>query len=189
MSFTLQLGDRAPEFTLPATDGKIYCLSDFDSADALVVFFTCNHCPYVVASDEITRATVEKYAPRNVRFVGINSNSKNTYQDDDFDHMVARMQEFKFPWTYLHDETPKAECVQRPVGFGEGANGEHHFANIGVYDQFVGRAIRRLNAGQRAPSFAFNRIGQCALQCHLCMVKALTGRTQAGVVHKGEHAI
>jgi hypothetical protein len=40
-----------------------------------------------------------------VRFVGINSNSKNTYPEDDFEHMVARMQEHKFPWVYLRDET------------------------------------------------------------------------------------
>jgi peroxiredoxin len=71
----------------------------------LVVFFTCNHCPYVVGSDEVTRATAEKFAPKGVKFVGINSNSKNTYAEDSFDHMVARMKEQKFPWTYLYDES------------------------------------------------------------------------------------
>jgi hypothetical protein len=35
--------------------------------------------------------------------VGINANSKNTYPEDDFEHMVARMEEHKFPWIYLHD--------------------------------------------------------------------------------------
>ena len=39
------------------------------------------------------------------RFIGINSNSKNTYEDDSFDHMVIRMEEEKFPWLYLYDET------------------------------------------------------------------------------------
>ena len=58
MSFTLELGSKAPDFELPATDGKTYKLADFDS-EALVVFFTCNHCPFVVASDEVTRKTVE----------------------------------------------------------------------------------------------------------------------------------
>jgi peroxiredoxin len=49
MAFTLELGQKAPDFELPATDGNTYSLSDFDDADTLVVFFTCNHCPYVKA--------------------------------------------------------------------------------------------------------------------------------------------
>ena len=104
MAFTLQLGEKAPDFKLPATDGNIYRLSDFDDTDVLVIFFTCNHCPYVIGSDEVTRRTAEKFAPQGVKFVGINSNSKNTYAEDDFEHMVARMDEHKFPWLYLYDE-------------------------------------------------------------------------------------
>jgi len=104
MAFTLQLGEQAPDFKLPATDGNTYQLSDFKDADVLVIFFTCNHCPYVIGSDEATRKTVEKFAPKGVKFVGINSNSKNTYAEDDFEHMVARMEEHKFPWLYLYDE-------------------------------------------------------------------------------------
>jgi len=105
MAFTLQIGESAPDFRLPATDGNTYELSDFDDAGVLVVFFTCNHCPYVVGSDEVTRQTVEKYAPRGVKFVAINANSVVTHPNDGFPHMVARMQEHKFPWLYLHDES------------------------------------------------------------------------------------
>jgi len=105
MAFTLQPGEKAPAFTLPATDGQTYRLSDFDDAAVLVVFFTCNHCPFVTGSDEVTRQTAEKFAARGVKFVGINSNSKNTHPNDDFEHMVARMAEFNFPWLYLHDES------------------------------------------------------------------------------------
>ena len=104
MSFTLSLGQKAIDFLLPATDGKTYKLDDFDDKEFLVIFFTCNHCPYVINSDEITRKTVEKYIDK-VNFVGINSNSKNTYPEDDFDHMIIRMKEFNFPWKYLYDET------------------------------------------------------------------------------------
>jgi peroxiredoxin len=105
MAFTLQIGEKAPDYKLPATDGETYQLSDFDDADVLVIFFTCNHCPYVIGSDEVTRKTVEKFTPQGVKFVGINSNSKNTYKEDDFEHMVARMRQHKFPWLYLYDET------------------------------------------------------------------------------------
>jgi peroxiredoxin len=103
MPFTLQIGDSAPSFSLPATDGKTYSLSQFDDR-ILVVFFTCNHCPYVIGSDENTRAVAEQFADRGVRFVAINSNSKHTYAEDSFEHMVERMDEYKFPWIYLYDE-------------------------------------------------------------------------------------
>jgi peroxiredoxin len=104
MAFTLQIGDSAPGFTLPATDGKTYALSHFQE-EFLVVFFTCNHCPYVINSDEVTRSTAEKYGSAGVRFVGVNSNSAGTYQEDDFPHMVKRMEEHRFPWLYLYDES------------------------------------------------------------------------------------
>jgi len=104
MAFTLQIGDSAPGFTLPATDGNTYSLVDFKD-DFLVVFFTCNHCPYVINSDEVTRLTAEKFIPAGVKFAGINSNSARTYQEDDFPHMVKRMEEHRFPWLYLYDES------------------------------------------------------------------------------------
>jgi len=105
MAFTLQLGDQAPDFTLPATDGSTYSLGSFDDASVLVVFFTCNHCPYVVGSNEVTRSTAERFREQGVRFVGINANSVNTKPDDSFEHMVAHMEEHRYPWTYLHDES------------------------------------------------------------------------------------
>jgi peroxiredoxin len=105
MSFTLDIGLKAPDFHLKATDGKTYQLSDFDASKYLVVFFTCNHCPYVLGSDEVTRQTAIKYEPEGVRFLAINSNSANTYREDDFDHMVKRMEQYRFPWVYLFDQT------------------------------------------------------------------------------------
>ncbi len=105
MAFTLQLGERTPDFKLPATDEKVYRLADFKDANVLVVFFTCNHCPYVTGSDEVTRKTALKFIAQGAKFVGINSNSKNTYAEDSFDHMVERMKSHKFPWLYLYDES------------------------------------------------------------------------------------
>lgn len=46
MPFTLELGEPAPNFDLPATDGRNYSLADFEGAKVLIVFFSCNHCPY-----------------------------------------------------------------------------------------------------------------------------------------------
>jgi peroxiredoxin len=109
--FTLSIGEKAPDFSLNATDGKIYSLDDFKDKDTLVIFFTCNHCPYVIGSDEVTRKTADRFKPQNVAFVGINSNSANTIPTDSFEMMVERMKEHKFPWIYLYD--PSQEIAKK----------------------------------------------------------------------------
>ena len=136
MSFTLDIGATAPDFTLPATDGNTYSLTDFAEPKYLVVFFTCNHCPYVTGSDEATRKTAEKYAAKGVTFVGINSNSKMTHAEDDFPSMVKRLEEHKFPWKYLYDES-------QDVALAYGALRTPHFY---VFDGdrklvYTGRAV------------------------------------------------
>ena len=103
MAFTLQIGDKAPDFNLCATDGKNYRLGDFRK-EVLVIFFTCNHCPYVKSSDEKTREIAEKFIPQGVQFVGINSNSNETIPEDSYTNMVMRMDQYQFPWYYLRDE-------------------------------------------------------------------------------------
>lgn len=136
MAYTLQLGEKAPDFKLPATDGKSYSLSDFDHAKYLVVFFTCNHCPYVIGSDENTRQLADKFKEHGVVFVGINSNSEKTYEEDSFENMVKRMEEHKFPWVYLRDQTQE-------VAQAYGALRTPHFY---VFDEerklvYTGRAL------------------------------------------------
>lgn len=136
MAFTLELGAQAPDFSLPATDGETYSLSDFSDSPILVVFFTCNHCPFVIGSDEVTRKTVDRFADKGVTFVGINSNSEATHADDDFDHMVERMKTYNFPWVYLRDE-------QQTAALAYGALRTPHFY---VFDQdrklvYTGRAV------------------------------------------------
>ena len=111
--FTLNIGDKAPDFKLPATDGKTYSLSDFEASAVLVVFFTCNHCPFVIGSDEVTRATVDRFKKKGGAFIGINANSERTYAEDDFRHMVVRMKEHGFPWVYAWD---KSQDVARAYG-------------------------------------------------------------------------
>jgi len=105
MSYTLQLGDKAPNFdNLLSTEGQLYGVKDFDNKSFKVIFFTCNHCPYVTGSDELTRRVAETFKD-DVEFIAINSNSANTYEEDSFENMVARMESLRFPWLYLHDET------------------------------------------------------------------------------------
>ena len=105
MAYTLQIGQKAPDFNLQATDGKMYSLSSFKSSKYLVIFFTCNHCPYVLGSDEVTRRTADRFKSKDVAFVGINSNTDTIHFEDGFSYMQKRMDQYRFPWLYLHDES------------------------------------------------------------------------------------
>jgi len=172
MSFTLAPGAAAPDFRLPATDGKTYSLKDFEDADTLVIFFTCNHCPYVQGSDEVTRQTAEKYRSRGVRFAGINANSKNTYQDDDFPHMVERMKTHRFPWVYLHDETQKTALAygalrtphfyvfdreRKLVYTGRGVDNPRETEKMTVND--LDRVLEEVTSGKKVSVEVTNPIG------------------------------
>ena len=102
MSFTLNIGEKAPDFDLISTSKQRVSLNNLDS-DILVIFFTCNHCPYVTGSDEITRITAKKFLDKGVKFAAINSNSENTYEEDSFENMILRMEENNFPHFLLRE--------------------------------------------------------------------------------------
>lgn len=172
MAFTLQIGDGAPDFKLPATDGRTYSLADFAEAEVLVVSFTCNHCPFVIGSDEATRATVERFKDKGVALIGINSNSEKTHPTDDFDHMVARMDEHHFPWVYARDksqEVAKAYGALRTPHFyvfdrdrklvytGRGVDNPQDAAGITVND--LDRALEELLSGRPVSTPMTNPIG------------------------------
>lgn len=182
MPFTLPLGEKAIDFRLLATDGKTYSLSDFDKAKILVLFFTCNHCPYVIGSDECTRRTAEKFADKGVVFVGINSNSKDTYIEDSFENMVRRMETEHFPWIYLHDESQE---VARKYG----ALRTPHFF---LFDEmrtliYCGRAVDNPRDASKARIFDLER----ALSEHLSgkpVSVPLTNPIGCNVKWKGQDA-
>lgn len=98
-------GSAAADFTLPGTDGRIWSLSDFSKAKALVVVFMCNHCPYVKAVKGRINALAKECAGKGAALVGINSNDPIRYPDDNFEAMkqVAKEEGYVFP--YLFDET------------------------------------------------------------------------------------
>ena len=117
-SSMLPLGTKAPPFTLPdAVGGKPMSLDASKGAQATVVMFICNHCPYVKhVQPELVRVARD-YQPRGAGFVAISSNDVRDYPED----APARMKEvalklgYSFP--YLYDETQqvakayKAACT------------------------------------------------------------------------------
>lgn len=99
----LAIGAAAPEFALPATDGKTYRLADFSDAPVVVVVFSCNHCPYVRAYEGRLVEIQRDYGGRGVRVVAINSNDDEHYPEDGFPEMVKRATDQRFNFPYLRD--------------------------------------------------------------------------------------
>jgi peroxiredoxin len=100
---TLSVGDRAPQFRLPDTDGVERGIGDPDNAAAAVVVFTCNHCPYALGWHERIVRAAQDYGPRGVRFLAINPNDAERYPADSYEAMQRRVAEEEWPMPYLHD--------------------------------------------------------------------------------------
>jgi peroxiredoxin len=99
---TLERGDAAPDFDLTGVDGETYSLSSFD-ADALLVVFTCNHCPYAKAKFDLLN---DLAADPEVAVVGINPNDAEAYPEDSMEQMRAYVDDGRIAYdAYLRDET------------------------------------------------------------------------------------
>ncbi|MDX2035570.1 MAG: redoxin domain-containing protein [Isosphaeraceae bacterium] len=114
---TLAIGDRAPDFDLPGVDGKQHRLADFQGGKALVVIFTCNHCPTAQAYEGRFSRFALDYAPKGVKVVAISPNDPLAvrldelgYTDlgDSLEDMKLRAAEKKFPFPYLYDGETQA---------------------------------------------------------------------------------
>lgn len=123
-----EIGIAAPDFTLPATDGKTYSLADVTGEKGTVVVFICNHCPYVKSIVDRLVADAKALAADGIGFVAISANDVATYPEDSFDNMKAFAEQNGFPFPYLYDESQevarayKAECT--PDFFGLDADGK-----------------------------------------------------------------
>jgi len=112
----------APDFSLPATDGKTYGLNDIAGENGTLLIFMCNHCPYVLAiMDKIIRDAKELQA-LGVGVAGICANDALTYPDDSFENMKRMAEQMGFPFPYLHDEDQSVarayDAVCTPDFFG-----------------------------------------------------------------------
>jgi peroxiredoxin len=103
-STMMALGQQAPDFSLPSTDGINVGLNDFADKDALVVLFICNHCPYVIHIAPALAKLADEYLARNVGFVAISSNDVEHYPADSFELMKEEKAKQGYNFPYLYDE-------------------------------------------------------------------------------------
>jgi thiol-disulfide isomerase/thioredoxin len=120
---TLAIGAAAPNFTLPATDGKTYSLASFKNAKILAIVFTCNHCPTAQAYEDRLIQLTKDYRTKGVSVVAIMPNDPNSirldelgYTDmgDSFTEMKRRATQKHFNFLYLYDG--QTESVSRKYG-------------------------------------------------------------------------
>jgi peroxiredoxin len=98
-----EIGEPAPSFSLPDTDGAMH---EPGGAPATVVVFTCNHCPYALAWHERIVTLARDYCDRAVKVLAINPNDAERYPRDSTEAMRARVQAGEFEDVpYLCDET------------------------------------------------------------------------------------
>jgi len=134
----IEPGERAPPFELPGTDGETYALSDFDDHGALLVVFTCNHCPYARAAYDAMNAIADDYG--SVAVVGINPNDAEEYPEDSYEKMVEAVDSGRIDITsYLRDESQDvaeaygAVCTPDPFLFAN-EDGSFRLAYHGRFD-------------------------------------------------------
>ena len=101
----LQIGDKAPYFSLKGTDGRIYSLDNLGDFQALAILFLSNHCPRCMSYESKLCAMADHYSSRNVQFIGICSNDSESFPEDRFEKMVEKSKQLGFPFPYLQDDT------------------------------------------------------------------------------------
>lgn len=172
----LQIGDTAPYFSLRATDGRIYSISDFTGTNALAVIFTANHCPYAQAYEARLCSLAEEFASQGVRFVAICSNDGESYPEDNYENMVERSTTLRFPYPYLHDESQTvaraydAACTPEAYLFDsnlklryQGLIDDNYLEPDRVRSPYLRNAILALLSGKVPPVQRSNAIG-CSIK-------------------------
>ena len=104
-SAMVELGTKAPDFSLPDTRGSVVSLSDFDGARALLVVFMCNHCPFVKHILNVFLNLAREDQAKGVAIVGISANDVDAYPEDGPEMMAEFADRMNFPFPYLYDAT------------------------------------------------------------------------------------
>ena len=145
---SVEPGSEAPNFELPnanqsAGPGKM-TLSDVMGGKGAIVFFTCNHCPYVVGSEQRIEKVAERARREGLGFAGINSNDPERYESDSWENMVKRADK-GMSYPYLHDSS-------QDVALSYGAERTPEFYLLDSDSKVVYRG--RLDDSPRDPSHA-----------------------------------
>ncbi|PKA83583.1 AhpC/TSA family protein [Ulvibacter sp. MAR_2010_11] len=158
------IGDEATDFSLKNVDGKTVSLSDYKDAKGYIIIFTCNTCPYAVASEDRIIALDKEFKPKGYPVIAINPNNPDVQPDDTFELMQQKAKAKGFTFPYLYDEsqsvyakygatkTPHVYLLQKEKGKNIvkyiGAIDDNVRSADAVKDRFLANAIGELMAGK-----------------------------------------
>ena len=134
----LQIGDPAPDFSLPGIDGKTHTLAEYKDAKLLMVAFISNHCPDSHAAEGRLRKLVAKSKDKGLVLVAINPNNPEGLSLDELGYSkyndsledmkkYAKDQGFDFPYLYDGEKQATAHaygCLATPHIFVFDASGK-----------------------------------------------------------------
>lgn len=174
-----EIGDVATDFRLLNVDGNYVSMSDYEDAKGVVLIFSCNHCPYVVAYEDRMIELHNTYAPKGFPLLALNPNDTIAEPRDSFTKMIERAQEKNFPFDYVIDADqsvyPVYGATRTPhVFLLEKVDDEFIVAYIGTIDdnyrdasavekRYLANAIDALLAGER-PDPSFTRAIGCTIK-------------------------
>jgi peroxiredoxin len=115
MGFTIDVGKQGPGFELKGVDGKVHALGDYAAKKAVVVVFTCNHCPTAVQYEDRLIQLQKDYGRKGVQFVAINPNEDKGHPTDSYEQMITRAAKKGFNFPYLRDDTQKVATAYGAV--------------------------------------------------------------------------
>lgn len=124
-------GWKAPDFTLPGTDGAVHSLNSLKGPKGTLVAFICNHCPYVKGVISRLVRDANDLGTLGIATVAISANDASQYPEDSFEEMQAFAIRHGLTFSYLYDES---QAVARAYGaactpdfFGFNASLELHY--------------------------------------------------------------
>ncbi|MDT0551778.1 thioredoxin family protein [Urechidicola vernalis] len=102
----IPLNSMASNFNLLDTiSGEFKDLNNLKGPKGTVLFFICNHCPFVIhVNDELVKLAND-YLVKGIQFVAISSNDVENYPQDSPELMKMQGDILKYPFPYLYDET------------------------------------------------------------------------------------
>lgn len=123
----LPLGSVASDFELYDTvTGEKLTLDRLKGSSATVIFFICNHCPFVIHVNKELVRIADDYANKGISFVAISSNDVENYPQDGPELMKKVAEDCNYPFPYLFDETQEvakaydAACTPDTYVFDDG---------------------------------------------------------------------
>ena len=160
----LAIGDVAADINLKNVDGQMVSYDDYPDAKGFIVIFTCNTCPYAVASEDRIIALDQEFKSQGYPVIAINPNDPSVQPDDTFELMQQKAKDKGFTFPYLFDEsktvyaqygarkTPHVFLLHKEAGQNVvryiGAIDDNVRNASAVKDRFLANAVNDLIAGK-----------------------------------------